>query len=672
MSPEFIRKRAGEALTILKDLGSITDAGQVGLQHAVERLLKSAPKTFGAEFFRECINVANSSTDIARAFAGAFDIACYPHCQSDRTLDISPTTRDIPVETPRLDPKVIDENFIVFQILEYDHDPSMIGGHICYVTTPFPGGAMDEVSKLLGGKLQPYQLKLFGVVAKGRLAGFREGTHKGGVVEKSGGDNSELDADGHVLDAKIDEIIARAVNLNVSDVHIQPVDDKVRIRHAVQGSNIEVETIPNDRYMAFANRLMSRAGGEGGAYNTKFDNVIPYDIKDKEGRIIRRIQLRLNMMPATVPGWANLVPKFTLRLLGNTTDKRTLDQLGVPDSVENPQRLALLRMSNRTNGLFLTTGPTGSGKTSTLNALLETVKANHPDYMIYTAEDPVEMPSYGVTHLQINEGGGGLTWLAALKSFMRGAPHLCVVGEIRDLEVAKLAIELALTGHFVMSTTHTNSAVVTITRLINMGIDPFVLGDALAGVMAQRLVKQACPHCSPAVRLSDAIAGKHELLELPERSMSRLLLASIPQDYTDLYAYAKRSEDPFVRLRGEPAKVKSCRMCRGTGNKSFPAIVSELLTVSPSISQMIHDRRSSSDILRKATEEGFREMWERGFELFMNGDCTFDDVVAKLQERQPPAKLTDHLPDRRKREDQATFGGAGSHDAGAKRTSIAA
>ena len=274
----------------------------------------------------------------------------------------------------------------------------------------------------------------------------------------------------------VNQIITNAVNCRASDIHIEPYADRVRLRYRIDGVCHERDRIPKRTQSAVIARLKIMAGVK------VEEKRIPQDgrIKVKTGS--DRVDIRFSVCP----GYHG--ENCVMRILRSETAKIGLEVLGL----ESDTKQRFEKLIRRPNGIFLVTGPTGSGKTTTLYAALKTL--NRPDRKIITAEDPVEYNFKGINQCQINEPIG-FTFARVLRAMLRQAPNIILVGEIRDKEVADVAIQAALTGHLVFSTLHTNDAPSAITRLIDMGVKPFLVASSLQAVMAQRLVRVLCETC---------------------------------------------------------------------------------------------------------------------------------------------------------------------------------
>jgi type IV pilus assembly protein PilB len=300
------------------------------------------------------------------------------------------------------------------------------------------------------------------------------------------------------------------------------------------------------------------------------------------------LDIRVATLP-TVEG-----EKVVMRLLDKSRRAPTLEELGLSDEM----RARLADIIAKPTGALLVTGPTGSGKSTTLYAGLTTI--NRPEINIITVEDPVEYRLAGVNQVQINNRAG-LTFASALRSILRSDPDVVMVGEIRDGETAKISIEAALTGHFVLSTLHTNDAPSAITRLNEMGVEPFLTGAAVTGVLAQRLARKLCSHCC----------------EMYQPSVDELLQSRVAPDVA-----AASDGMAFYRKRG-------CRRCNQTGYKGRVGVY-QLLTMTESIAQLAVARASREDVERAAMDAGMRSLWDDGLSKVAAGLTSVEELARVL------------------------------------------
>lgn len=293
---------------------------------------------------------------------------------------------------------------------------------------------------------------------------------------------------------QLDSIIDEAVDRRASDIHIEPEDDRLRVRLRVDGRLIETRAFPLEAVAPLVSRVKVLATLD-----------ITERRKPQDGRFSHRsFDQEIDIRVAVIPGARG--ERVTLRLLSKDRSRLTLEHLGMGTEL----RQAFQRLIHRSHGIILLTGPTGSGKTTTLYAALQQI--NTVDKHIITIEDPVEYHMAGINQVAV-DAEFGVSFAKALRSILRHDPDVIMVGEIRDQETAHLALEASLTGHLVFATLHTNSAVGAVTRLLDMGCEPYLVASAIIGVMAQRLVRRICPNCS---KPAEANETERRLLRLPE------------------------------------------------------------------------------------------------------------------------------------------------------------
>ncbi len=401
-------------------------------------------------------------------------------------------------------------------------------------------------------------------------------------------DESDLEADDGVSDAPlvrlVNSIIFQAAEDGASDVHFEPQEDALVVRFRVDGVLQEVQRIPKRMTPGVTTRLKVLA---------KLD--IAERRKPQDGRISlnaaaagRMLDVRVATLP-TVEG-----EKVVMRLLDKSRRAPTLEELGLSDEMRD--RMA--EIIAKPTGALLVTGPTGSGKSTTLYAGLTTM--NRPEINIITVEDPVEYRLAGVNQVQINVRAG-LTFATALRSILRSDPDVVMVGEIRDGETAKISIEAALTGHFVLSTLHTNDAPSAITRLNEMGVEPFLTGAAVTGVIAQRLARKLCTHCC----------------EMYQPSVEELLQSRVAPDVA-----AASDGMAFYRKKG-------CPRCNQTGYKGRVGVY-QLLTMNESIAQLAVARASREEVERAAMDAGMRSLWDDGLAKVAAGLTSVEELARVL------------------------------------------
>jgi type IV pilus assembly protein PilB len=374
----------------------------------------------------------------------------------------------------------------------------------------------------------------------------------------------------------VDSVLRQAIRDHASDIHFEPFEGEFRVRCRVDGTLREVAAPPPAQAPAVVSRLKVLAGLNIAERRRPQDGRIHFPVED------RSVDLRISTLP-TQAG-----ESVVLRVLDQTSAPATLAELGLPGRAEEGVREIL----QRPDGLLLVTGPTGSGKTTTLYGCLRVI--NSPELKILTAEDPVEYEIEGITQLAVNPAIG-LTFASALRSFLRQDPDVLMVGEIRDLETAGIAIQAALTGHLVMSTLHTNDAAGAVTRLIDMGVEPFLLGATLEAVLAQRLVRRICPACREA--------------------------ADVPSDLLAEWApkFGMGLEARVFRGRG-------CAACRGTGYKGRVGIF-EWLRMTEPLRERILAGVPAADLQRLAAEQGMQTLRAAGLGAILDGVTTVEEVM---------------------------------------------
>jgi len=382
--------------------------------------------------------------------------------------------------------------------------------------------------------------------------------------------------------------IVKLVNLLVldafrsrsSDIHIEPLEDKFRIRYRIDGVLHEVPGPPMRLKGPVISRVKLLAGMDISEKRMPQDGHITIDVGGKP------VDLRASALPAFYG------ESVVLRILDKSSILIGLEELGfLPE-----ERKSFERLIEIPNGVILVTGPTGSGKTTTLYSCLNTI--NRPDKKLVTVEDPVEYQLEGINQVQVKPQIG-LTFAAGLRSILRQAPDVIMVGEIRDSETADIAITAALTGHLVFSTLHTNDAPGAVTRLIDMGMKPFLIASSVQAIMAQRLVRTICPKCKEPFH--PHLEGLKEI-RLLEKDLSKVT---------------------FYHGKG-------CTECRHTGYKGRIGIF-ELLLVNDTIRELILEKASSARIKEKAMEMGMRTLRQDGLIKAMQGVTTISEVARVTQ-----------------------------------------
>jgi type IV pilus assembly protein PilB len=372
----------------------------------------------------------------------------------------------------------------------------------------------------------------------------------------------------------VNQIVAQAVERRASDVHLSPQERELRVRFRIDGVLQDITTVPRRMAAGVVSRVKIMAELDIA------ERRLPQD--GRVGLVVegRHIDLRVVTLPS-VRGEA-----VVLRVLDKDSIVVKLDELGLAEI----ERQRFEDAFNQAHGAVLVTGPTGSGKSTTLYAALQML--NTRERSILTVEDPVEYELEGLTQLQVS-GKAGLTFAAGLRSMMRADPDVIMVGEIRDSETARIAVESALTGHLVLSTLHTNDAPSAITRLIEMGIEPFLVASALDCVVAQRLARVLCASCKRRTIVPASV--------LHQNGFKALL---------DLEGY-------------EPV---GCRRCNGSGYRGRLGLY-EVMTVSPEIQRMALERRPAEEIRDVAVRQGMRRLREDGLEKARHGRTSVAEVI---------------------------------------------
>jgi general secretion pathway protein E len=377
----------------------------------------------------------------------------------------------------------------------------------------------------------------------------------------------------------VNDIIARAVEIGASDVHVEPEELQVRVRYRVDGALRTARTLPRNASAALGSRIKVMARLDIAERRLPQDGRIRTPVRGK------LIDLRVSSMP-TLHG-----ESIVMRILDRATLPLDLAALGFSQDLLE-QFTALLK---EPNGVILVTGPTGSGKTTTLYAALASLLTGTTK--IYSVEDPVEYELAGVCQTHVKPQIG-LSFASALRSILRQDPDVIMIGEIRDLETAEIAIQSALTGHLVFSTLHTNSAAASLTRLLDMGVEEFLLASAVRGILAQRLVRKLCQSCAQPMAPSEELAG-------------RLLKDA-----------RSRNREGLEKLR----MARGCAACQGTGF-SGRTTISEMLVVSAPIREMILKRAPESAIEDAARSAGMRTLYQDGLEKVLCGATTLEEVL---------------------------------------------
>lgn len=401
------------------------------------------------------------------------------------------------------------------------------------------------------------------------------------VVTEGGGDAFNLQdvtaqANTGPIIKYVDLILEKAIAARASDIHFEPFEAEFKIRYRVDGALYEMDPPPLHLALPVISRVKVMSNLNIAERRLPQDGRIQRTING------RPVDLRVSTLPTTFG------ESVVLRVLDRSSVNLDLESLGVPEDIYN----YILQVIERPNGIFIVTGPTGSGKTTTLYSCLR--KINTIDSKLLTAEDPVEYEIDGIIQVPINEGIG-LTFARALRAFLRQDPDRILVGETRDMETAQIAIQASLTGHLVFTTLHTNDSTGAVTRLVDMGIEPFLISASLECILAQRLIRKICTSCRTAYEPNEHV------------------LASLGLGIHDI------GDKNFYYGKG-------CEACNNTGYKGRKGIY-ELLKISDPIREMINERAPGVLLRQKAIELGMTTLREDGMRSIYDGITTIEEVL---------------------------------------------
>jgi len=379
----------------------------------------------------------------------------------------------------------------------------------------------------------------------------------------------------------VNTLLFRAVKEKASDIHIEPYEKDMVVRFRIDGVLFDVFKPPKKLQNAITSRIKVMGNLNIAEKRLPQDGRIPLKVGGKD------IDIRLNCVPTAFG------ERLVLRLQDRSNVILQLEQLGFSEDSLDKLNNDLLQ---RSYGILLVTGPTGSGKSTTLYACLS--KLNHPSVNILTIEDPVEQRIHGIGQVQVNSKIG-LTFAAGLRAFLRQDPDIIMIGEIRDLETTELAISASLTGHLVLSTLHTNDAAGAFPRLIDFGCEPFLIATSLMGVIAQRLVRVLCPHCKAPYKPTD--------FELSSLGLTRADIEG-----------------------GDIHRAVGCEHCNGKGYLGR-TLIQELLMVNEEIRSLIMQRKDGGTIKKAAIAQGMKTFREHGIEKVLKGITTIEEVLSNTQ-----------------------------------------
>lgn len=457
------------------------------------------------------------------------------------------------------------------------------------ISDPMDMDSVDDISHILNMSVDlrlasPEEIKRaiddhFGVNAYGdvfgdEIAGQNSSAASGNTLAT--GNEAGVSEEEAPIIRYVHKLITEAVKRRASDIHLEPLEKRFRIRYRIDGVLIEVENPPKRLQPSIISRLKLMANISIAEKRVPQDGRIQITFNNKE------IDLRVSSLP-TVYG-----ESIVMRILDKEGLRLELPELGF----FSDDQAVFERIVGMADGIFLVTGPTGSGKSTTLYSALNFL--NHPDRKIITVEDPVEYQMTGINQVQVRREVG-MTFAAALRSMLRQAPNIIMIGEIRDLETAEIAINASLTGHMVFSTLHTNDAPSAVTRLVDIGVKPFLVSASLRAALAQRLVRKICTNCK------------------------------------SVYAPDPRTLQAIGINEIEAAKITfyhgdGCPKCNGIGFKGRMGIF-EIFIVNEELQQMIYEGRTLVELRTKARELGMRSMREDGIRKVGGGLTTADEVL---------------------------------------------
>lgn len=392
----------------------------------------------------------------------------------------------------------------------------------------------------------------------------------------------------------LEEIFDDAITYKASDVHFEPQAKVVVIRFRVDGVLHEAGRLPKEYYENVLNRIKVKSALRIDEHYSAQDGSLHYDSKSGIS-----VDMRTSIIPI-VEG-----EKVVLRILGSYVQGLTFNDLGLTQKNQELLREA----AEKPFGMILVVGPTGSGKTTTLYSLLKML--NTPDTNITTIEDPVEYKVQGLNQIQVNQITG-LTFVRGLRAIVRQDPDIILVGEIRDLETAEIAVNAALTGHMLLSTFHANDAATAVPRLLDMGIEPFLLSSTMNLIIAQRLVRKICDHCKVSVVKKPSDFDTPQLKEV---------LKYLPEKNLTLY------------------QGKKCEVCGFTGYKGRTSIY-EVIKITPTLQELIVKHPSAQEIWNLARKEGAKSVFEDGLEKVKNGLTSIEELVRIAP---PPDAMTERI-----------------------------
>lgn len=475
--------------------------------------------------------------------------------------------------------------------IRFDEDTALVAVH-----DPLDIQPIDDVSSLLKAPVEPVlclEREIIGALNRlydndpqtaAKVIEDLDASDLGQLASSLEGPQDILDQDSEApIIQLVNLILSQAVQDRASDIHIEPFERSLKVRYRIDGVLHEVLSPHKRLQAAVTSRLKIMADLNIAEKRLPQDGRIAIRVRNKD------VDIRVSVLPTAFG------ERMVLRLLDKSDALISLDEIGFTEEVSS----LYSRLINRSHGIILVTGPTGSGKTTTLYATLQRI--NSPEVNIITVEDPIEYQLDGIGQTQVN-ARINLTFANGLRSILRQDPDVIMVGEIRDRETAEIAIQSSLTGHLVFSTLHTNDSASAVTRLLDMGVEPFLISSSVLAMMAQRLVRVLCQHCREPV--------EPDLTVLREIGITQKLL-----DTHDGHIYHGRG----------------CDECRGTGYRGRMGIY-ELLPIDDTIRPLIMQQANANTIKAAAVERGLQTLLQDGALKVLQGLTTSDELLRVTQE----------------------------------------
>jgi general secretion pathway protein E len=464
------------------------------------------------------------------------------------------------------------------------------------INDPYQFDVIENIKVFTGKKVSLVLAKKLDILKLSDMFAGEDGESADQVIEdlKEGTDNieilGEIDETGEdVLDLANEAPVIKLVNLMItealksraSDIHIEPSEEGITVRYRIDGVLYNVLSPPKNYQQAIISRVKIMA------HLNIAENRLPQDgrIKVKYGTI--DVDVRVSIIPSVVG------ERVVMRLLVKDERHLNIKNLGMKDEMMGKVREQL----RSPNGIIIVSGPTGSGKTTTLYAAMNEI--NTTDKNIITIEDPVEYRIKGISQIQVNPKID-LTFARGLRSILRQDPEIIMIGEIRDRETAEIAIQAAMTGHLVFSTVHTNDAASGVVRLLDMGIEPYLISSTVIAFLSQRLVRVLCPHCKAPISIDPEILVNEGI-------------------------------DPTLFENREVFRAEGCSKCQKTGFHDRIGIY-EMILVDEDVRMMIIEKRDAAYIRDRCIEKGLRTMLDDGIEKVLNGVTTLEEVVRVIRE----------------------------------------